>query len=169
MTYDLLPISAEVAVALAGFSGLFVAFSGRARSMVSIERYALLFLLFSSIGAVVLALLPYVLMAITGHSGFSDWFCIFSAVVMLSLTGWTTGSALRRKSMQKRRRYKWIRPILMPMQWLVSLLQLAPLVSDVDAFAMYALALWWLIFAAAVQFVIQIASTIRPDQQSENQ
>jgi hypothetical protein len=55
------------------------------------------------------------------------------------------------------------------MQWLVSLLQLAPLVSDVDAFAMYALALWWLIFAAAVQFVIQIASTIRPDQQSENQ
>ena len=165
--YDLLTIAAEVAVALAGFSGLFVAFSGRARSMASIERYALLYLLFSSLGAVVLALLPYVLMAITQEDTFSDWFCIFSAVVLLSITSWTTGSSLRRKSMQKRRRYKWIRPILMPLQWIVSLLQLMPLVSDVNPYAVYALALWWLIFSASVQFIIQVASAIRPDQQSQ--
>ena len=75
---DLLTSVAEVSVALAGFSGLFVAFSrSRGRSLLPIERYALLFLLFASLSAVLLAILPFVLMAASGTDAFEPWYCLF--------------------------------------------------------------------------------------------
>ncbi len=161
--YDLLTSTAEVAVALAGFSGLFVAFSGRGRSLAAIERYALLFLLFSSLGAALLAMLPFVLMAATGMDGFAPWYCLFPAVVLMVLTWWISFSRLRRSVAPDKRRYRWIRPIMLPMQWIVALLQFAPLVFGIDPYAIYALALWWMMFAAAVQFIIQVAAATRPE------
>lgn len=161
--YDLLTSTAEVAVALAGFSGLFVAFSGRGRSLAAIERYALLFLLFASLAAALLAMLPFVLMAITGVDGFAPWFCLFPAVVLILLSWWISFSPLRRGVSRDKRRFRWIRPIMLPLQWTVAILQFTPLVFGFDAYAAYALALWWLMFAAVVQFIIQVAAATRPE------
>jgi hypothetical protein len=55
----------------------------------------------------------------------------------------------------------------MPIVWVVGLLQFLPFVFDVPAYAMYALALWWLIFVAAVQFIIQVAAATKPSDDPE--
>ncbi len=76
------------------------------------------------------------------------------------------GSAGHRAKSEARR-YTWIRPILRPIVWVVGLLQFLPFVFDVPAYAMYALALWWLIFVAAVQFIIQVAAATKPSDDPE--
>jgi hypothetical protein len=51
----------------------------------------------------------------------------------------------------------------MPIQWGVGLLQIVPLIGAVDPYPIYALALWWLVFAGALQFIIQIAAASRTE------
>jgi hypothetical protein len=162
---DLLTSVAEVSVALAGFSGLFVAFSrSRGRTLLPIERYALLFLLFASLSAVALAILPFVLMAAAGHDTFAPWYCLFPGAALIALASWSALSRLRRTGIADGgRRYPWARRLLIPAQWAVGAAQLAPLLYHVDPYALYALALWMLVLISAVQFIIQIAFATRAD------
>ena len=53
-----LEVIAEVAIGLAGFSGLFVALT-QTGSFAPPERFRLQFLLYTSLGAMFLAMLPY--------------------------------------------------------------------------------------------------------------
>ena len=156
---ELLASVAEVSVAIAGFAGLFVAFSGRARTLTSIERYAMLFLLFASLGATLLAMLPPVLMGFTTGKTFEPWFCTFSCAMLVALGTWSTRTRLRKTT--SRRRYPWLRRTLMPLLWVIAVMQMLPFIGAMDARAVYAVALWWLVAAAAVQFVMQIAAATR--------
>jgi len=154
---ELLTSIAEVSVAIAGFAGLFVAFSGRGRTLTAIERYAVLFLLFASLGAMLLALLPYVLMAFQDSESFQPWYCLLTGSALAALGTWSRLSPLRKNA--GTRRFPWVRRLLMPVLWAAASIQLTPLLFAVDAYAVYALALWWLVVMAVVQFVMQIAAT----------
>jgi hypothetical protein len=106
MMSDLLTSVAEVSVSIAGFSGLFVASSSRSGSLTRIDRYALIFLLFCSLGATLLALLPFVLMSMTDRPDFAPWFCAISGAVILSISIWSSGSRLRALQSTSQRLYR---------------------------------------------------------------
>ena len=156
---DLFVVITEVGVTIAGFAGLFVAFAARHRQITDRERYALLFLLFSSLGAALLAILPSVIDAFWNPPSFAPWYCAMSATVMVAIGVFShTG----RSDLSTAARYPLVRRIMMPLHWLVAAGQTLPL-ADVDPYAVYALALWWLITIALFQFVMQIASVTRSD------
>ena len=108
-----------------------------------------------------LALLPFVLMSLTDQSTFAPWFCLFTGIAIIALSLWVSMTALRETRPWRERRYPWARRILLPIQWVVGLGQFLPLVTTIEPFTMYALALWWLVLVAAIQFIIQIAAASR--------
>jgi len=140
---------AEVAITLAGFSGLFVALQRRPNQFENIERFALYYLLLTSLGAAVLALLSMPLSRFTDASAL--WLCVISCIYILGLSIWRAWTIAR----IPHGRYPWARRILGFLQWAIVAALLFSIADVIDRMAMYFLALWWLVFAAAIQFFLQ--------------
>ena len=144
---------AEVAITLAGFSGLFVALQRRPNQFEEIERFALYYLLLTSLGAAVLALLSMPLSRFTGASAL--WLCVISCIYISGLSIWRVWTIVR----ITHGRYPWVRRILGFLQWAVVVALFLSIANVIDRTAMYFLALWWLVFAAAIQFFRQVTFT----------
>jgi hypothetical protein len=141
---------AEVAITLAGFSGLFFALQRRPNQIENIERFALYYLLLTSLGAAVLALLSMPLSRFTDASAL--WLCVISCIYILGLSIWRAWTIVR----IAHGRYPWARRILGFLQWAIVAALLFSIADVIDRTAMYFLALWWLVFAAAIQFFLQV-------------
>lgn len=145
---------AEVAVTLAGFSGLFFAFQHRAgESFSDSERRALTYLLVASLGATVLGLLPVALGSFT--SAPATWVAlpVLSGAYLLALE--------IRLLVGPSSRFPWVRRFFMPLNWLVIALQFSGAAGLVEPSVCYAMGLWWLVLCAAVQFITQVLSSLR--------
>ena len=147
---------AEVGVALAGFSGLFLAFSrGKSTTFSQVERMAVIYLLCSSLGATVIALLTGVLSPLGAVE--LALLNLATGVVIAALAVWVHRLA-RRQSI--RPRYPWVRWLLEPIAWVTAVLQLVALFGLGPASTFLALGLWWLIVAASAQFIVQVVATL---------
>jgi hypothetical protein len=51
----------------------------------------------------------------------------------------------------------------MLIQWAVGAVQLLPLLSNVSAVVAYTAAVWWLLCAAGVQFILQVATATKAE------
>ena len=147
---------AEVGVALAGFSGLFLAFSrGETGKFTHVERMAVVYLLCSSLGATVIALLAGVLSPLDPLE--LAFLNSATGVTIVSLAVWVHRLARKRSI---RPRYPWVRRLLEPIAWLTAFLQLLALLGVGPASTFIALGLWWLIVAASAQFIVQVVATL---------
>ncbi|MDH3644545.1 MAG: hypothetical protein OES38_20735 [Gammaproteobacteria bacterium] len=157
---DLFAVIAEIGATIGGFAGLFVAFAAHRRQITDRERYALLFLLFCSLGAALLATLPFVLNAFHTPIAFPKMYCAVSGAALIAIGIFSHAG---RRGLTSRPRYPWVRLVLMPVHWTVVVVQLLPFLLVADPYATYALALWWLLMMAAIQFVMQIAAVTHAD------
>ena len=148
---------AEVAVALAGFSGLFAALRhGGDRVLTEIERNALIRLLTVSLGAAILSLAPTPLLLLgVAEPTVWDIGCLLLGAFTVGALAWIAAT----------------RPVVRfpKLLWLMLSLTLGvgafQFGSVADLFALpssgvFAAGLWWLIVISALQFLLQaIAST----------
>jgi hypothetical protein len=145
---------AEVAVTLAGFSGLFFAFQHRSgESFSDPERRALTYLLVASLGAAVLGLLPLALGSFV--SAPATW------VALPLLSGAYLVILEVRLLVGPGSRFPWVRRFFMPLNWLVIALQFTGAAGLIEPSVCFAMGLWWLVLCAAVQFLAQVLSSLR--------
>jgi hypothetical protein len=148
---------AEVAVALAGFSGLFVALRTGREALSHVERQALLLMLTLSLGAAVISLAPIPLL-LFGVPEPLVWLagCLSMGVLLAVVAGWTT--RVRRSS-----RFPKITWAVLSVTWGFVFLQVvgAGGLFGVPRPAAFAAGLWWAISAAAIQFIFQVVATTR--------
>lgn len=154
---DVYSTIAEVGVSLAGFSGLFLAFSRReATSFSDTERFAVLYLLCSSLSATLLALLPGVLAPV--NEPMIRALNVLAGFIIGGLAGWLRYARARHDI---KPRYPWVPRLLGPVAWSAAALQLAAAFGFCPPATSLAVGLWWLIVAAAAQFVIQVVATFQ--------
>jgi hypothetical protein len=150
---------AEVAVALAGFSGLFAAFRrGRGEQFVESERQALLFMLTASLGAAVISLAPVPLL-LFGISESIVWLiaCLSLGIFLASANIWAIRSG---RTLTRVPKLFWT---LVSFSWGFTVLQFLGVAGlfELPRSAVFAAGLWWLIFGAAIQFLIQAVAATR--------
>jgi len=149
---------AEVAVGLAGFSGLFAAFRrGRGEQFGEGERHALLFMLAVSLGAAVLSLTPIPLL-LFGIPESIVWLiaCLSLGVFLAGISTWAT----RLRRLARFPRLFW--PLL-SLTWGFTILQFLGVAAlfGLPRPAVFASGLWWLIVGAAIQFFAQAVAASR--------
>ncbi len=147
-----------MAVALAGFSGLFAALRGaRGQGFEASERGALLFMLAASLGAAVLSLLPIPLF-LFGLAEPTVWLiaCLALAVFLVSITTWAARSV-------NLVRFPMVFWPLFSMSCVFTLLQLVGVAGlfGLPRAAVFAAGLWYLILTAAAQFFTQAVVATR--------
>jgi hypothetical protein len=150
---------AEVAVALAGFSGLFAAFRrGRGEQFIESERQALLVMLTASLGAAVLSLAPVPLL-LFGISESIVWLiaCLSLGIFLAGATIWGTRSG---RTLTRFPKVFWV---LVALSWSFAVLQFLGVAGlfGLPRPAVFAAGLWWLIFSAAIQFLLQAVAATR--------
>ena len=155
---DALSGIAEVAVALAGFSGLFAAFRrGRGEQFTETERQALLFMIAASLGAAVLSLAPLPLL-LFGIPESIVWLigCFSLGLFLIVISAWATRSG----RLSRFRRLFWS---LMPLAWGFTVLQFLGVAGlfGLPRAAVFAAGLWWLILMASIQFLAQAVAATR--------
>ena len=155
---DALSGIAEVAVTLAGFSGLFAAFRrGRGDQFTDTERHALLFMLTTSLGAAVLSLAPLPLF-LFGIPESVVWLigCFSLGLFLIVISAWAT----RRGRLSRFPRLFWT---IVPLAWGFTMLQFLGVAGlfGLPRAAVFAAGLWWLILTAAIQFIAQAVAATR--------
>ena len=161
MLIELIP---EVAVTIGGFAGLFVVLRQSRGGFQEVERFALYFLLLSSLGAAMLALLSGVLSTVISAEVSSRLMCLLTGLYILGISVWRLRYIL---AAQHAPRYLAARRILGFLQWLMIAAVLAAPLGVLPTETMFAAALWWLVFVAIVQFFMQIAASFsRPEDNS---
>lgn len=150
---ELLATIAEIALGIAGFSGVMVAFMQRPGRLTEIETYRIAVLLGASLGALFLALLPLTLMQFGLEPG-AVWRSAGLAMVGLSVVG---VAVYLRASRGAARHAPEIfnRPVfasLLAGHVANVVLQIVALTSPDPSPGPYSLGLLWLLLHAAIQF-----------------
>ena len=147
---------AEVAVALAGFSGLFAVFRrGRGEQLAETERQALLVMLAVSLGAAVLSLAPLPLLLF----GMPESIVWLLACLSLGLfVACIATFAARGRSLS---RFPKLFLTLLCLTWGFAVLQFVGVAGLLPRAAVFAAGLWWLIFGASIQFFLQAVAATR--------
>lgn len=117
---------------------------------------AVIYLLSSSLGATVLALLPGVLAPLGDIT--LRLLNAATGVTIAGLAGWVRFALLRKKLTP---RFPWVPRVLGPVAWSAAALQLLAVLGVGPAENFLAVGLWWLIVAAAAQFVVQVVATFQ--------
>jgi hypothetical protein len=148
----------EVAVTIAGFSGLLFVLRPREVSLPTIERFRMYFLLVTSLGAALLGLLPATIEPFVEPDQADIYLCFVCGVFLLGVSVWriyllrTVGGLLSSSAPFARG--------LGAFTWLFSAILLAAAFGFLPRDGLFAAGLWWLVFCAVCQFFIHIVAAL---------
>ena len=148
----------EVAVTIAGFSGLLVVLSPRTEKLSRIERYRIYFLLATSLGAALLGMLPGVVRPYLDPALAATLLCAAGALSLATLAFWREYllRRLRRDALPPSR----VARVLGYINWMLVGASVLAVFGVIQRDFMFDLILWWLVVAAIGQFAVHIVSVL---------
>lgn len=148
----------EVAVTIAGFSGLLVVLRPRDQKLSRLERYRIYFLLTTSLSAVVLGLLPAVIQPYLAPEAAAVFLCALGALCLAGLGFWRV-SLLRRLGPSTGPRPRVV-TVLAVINWTMVVASALATLGVIQREGMFGLVLWWLVSVSIAQFAVHIVSVL---------
>ena len=152
----------EVAVTIAGFSGLLVVLRPRDEKLSRLERYRIYFLLATSLSAVVLGLLPSVVRPYLAPEAAAVVLCAAGTLCLAGLGVWRL-SMLRRLGPTSASRPRIV-TVLALMNWTMAAVSALATFGVVPRTGMFGVILWWLVSVAICQFAVHIVSVLEHEE-----
>lgn len=154
----------EVAVTIAGFSGLLVVLRPRTEKLSRVERYRIYFLLATSLGAALLGMLPGVIRPYLDQAVSATLLCAAGALSLATLAVWRM--YLLRQLTDIAASLTLFPRVLGYINWLLVGAAVLAVFGLIHRDFMFDLILWWLVFAAVGQFAVHIVSVLETREKS---
>lgn len=148
----------EVAVTIAGFSGLLVVLRPRDHRLSRLERYRIYFLLATSLSAVVLGLLPAVIRPYLAPESAAVLLCAAGTLCLTGLGVWRI-YLMRRLGSSAAPRLRIV-TVLVAIHWTMVVVSALATFGVIQREGMFGLILLWLVSAAISQFAVHIVSAL---------
>lgn len=148
----------EVAVTIAGFSGLLVVLRPRDDTLSRLERYRIYFLLATSLSAVILGLLPAVIAPYLAPDAAAVFLCATGTLCLVGLGVWRL-YMLRRLGPTSAPRPRIV-AVLALLNWTMAIVSALATFGVIQRTGMFGVILWWLVSVAISQFAVHIVSVL---------